>query len=128
MGRMPQLLAFSAGVGILGGCPAPKEAMDPREIMGEEMSHGGADARAGGDPDTARKPAKTQPKADPMDAPASRDECRRAASNLEKLALAVAIAEETDPEVRGRLDAWSTPPATASAALSPAERPRASPG
>ena len=51
-------LLFAAVSATTLGCPGPKEAADPRDILGEDLTHRGVDGTEGTDPsgEVAREP------------------------------------------------------------------------
>lgn len=79
------------------GCGGPKEAQDPRAILGDDLEHGGV---SGGATTPDRRPAETRRD----ELPASRAECEAAARHLVELGIALAIRDESDPERRRQLE------------------------
>jgi hypothetical protein len=76
-----------------------KEATDPRDVLGDEMHHGGVDGRTG---EVYSGPA---PGGEDAGRPATADECRQEAEHLVALGIDLAILEETDPALKQRLQA-----------------------
>jgi hypothetical protein len=89
--------AFAA---LLTACGPPKEADDPRDLLGEDLEHEGVSG-AGTAPDTPRETAKPKGPAHTL---ASRADCESAARHLVELGVELAIREETDPERRKQLE------------------------
>ena len=82
--------------GFAWGC-GQKQAQDPRDVLGEHMTHGGVDGRTG----QAMKPQSGEPRESTE--PASPDECQAAARHLVELGVDLAIQEEKDPQKKHRL-------------------------
>jgi hypothetical protein len=108
---MRYLLSFLGATSALlqGGCPGPKEAENPRTLLGEDLSHDGVYG-GGTAPDTPGSAADPPPAAaagtaEALDGPATRDECAAAAAHLVTLGIDLAIAQESDPEKKRRLAA-----------------------
>jgi hypothetical protein len=87
---------------------APKEAENPRTLLGEDLSHEGVYG-GGASPDTpGASPGDDPPasgKSDARDpgALATRAECEAAAKHLVALGIELAIREETDEERKAQL-------------------------
>jgi hypothetical protein len=93
---------------LVSGCGGPKEAENPRALLGEDLTHEGVYG-GGTAPDTpGAAPADPQPNPPKSGAPApnalaTRADCEAAASHLVRLGIDLAISEETDPEKKQRL-------------------------
>lgn len=109
---MHQGVVFACAVGVaLAGCVAEKEAMDPRDILGDEMSWGAS----GGEPQPVeredspggqRKAGSTKSQtATAGDVPASVEQCAAVARHILKLGFEQAISEQEGPQARERLRA-----------------------
>ncbi len=101
MGIYPKLLIFIGGLGLAGsalGCVGgPKEAADPRQILGEDMSQGGVESSGAASPKPdPRTPPNAQHKPVPEVA-ATQKECEQATRHVEELGIDLAINAETDP-------------------------------
>jgi hypothetical protein len=90
------------------GCTGPKEAENPRTLLGEDLTHEGVYG-GGSSPDTpGAAPRETSPapeKAPPGDRAglATRAECEAAARHLVTLGIDLAIREEPDQEKKAQL-------------------------
>lgn len=82
---------------LLLGC-GKREAADPRDVLGDEMTYGGVDGRTG-EP-TAPGKGKSG-----SDEPADTDECEAAAEHLVALGIDLAIQQEQDPQKKQQLQA-----------------------
>lgn len=94
---------------MLTGCPGPKEAENPRTLLGEDLMHEGVYG-GGSAPDTPggavdQPPNTGRPGTDSPDAAATRRECAAAASHLVALGIELAIREEADPAKKQQLSA-----------------------
>lgn len=82
-------------------CGPDKEAQDPREILGEDLTHRGVDGTKGvqrGDEPPGGKPQKRDP-------PATLVECRAAHTQLARLGIREEVAKTTDDAAqRARLE------------------------
>jgi hypothetical protein len=96
---------------LLAGCGGPKEAENPRELLGPDLTHegvyGGSSApdRPGAAPPDSPSGAADAGDAQAVkpDALATRADCESAARHLVALGIEIAIREETDPERKQRL-------------------------
>jgi hypothetical protein len=104
-------LAPPAVFAFLAGCGGPKEAENPRELLGPELTHEGVYG-GGSAPDRPGAAAAESPsgsadkgtaRAVKPDALATRADCESAARHLVALGIEIAIREETDPEKKQRL-------------------------
>jgi hypothetical protein len=92
---------------LLAGCGGPKEAENPRELLGPDLTHegvyGGSSSpdRPGAAPSDSADAGNAQ--AVKPDALATRADCESAARHLVALGIEIAIREETDPEKKQRL-------------------------
>ena len=80
------------------GC-GQKQAQDPRDVLGEHMTHGGVDGRTG------QPVAQQVGQAPDGTDPAGPDECQAAARHLVELGIDLAIQEERDPKKKASLQA-----------------------
>jgi len=85
-------------VAWLSSC-APKEAEDPKSILGNDLAHEGVYGGGEG-PDSPRDVRSAGP---PSEALASRADCEQAARHLVELGIDLAIREEQDPEKKQKL-------------------------
>jgi hypothetical protein len=104
-------LTLLAGFALLAGCGGPKEAENPRELLGPELTHEGVYG-GGSSPDRPGAAPSDSPSGSPgtatsravkPDALATRADCESAARHLVALGIEIAIREETDPETKQRL-------------------------
>jgi hypothetical protein len=113
------------GAALVAGCGAPKEAEDPKSIIGEDLTHEGVYGGATGQDsprDLELEQEGSAPKSQPSDrsaadkekaartpnqrsghSDATEPECRAAASHLIDVGLDLAITEERDLEKKKRL-------------------------
>ena len=98
--RYLQIIFWLGTVHLATGCGGPKEAENPRDLLGEDLNHGGVYG-GGTAPDTPGAPPEepeqaAKPGARKPGDPASSADCARAADHLVKLGIDLAIREETD--------------------------------
>lgn len=91
-------LYLPLGFILLAGCPGQREAADPRDLLGEDLSHQGVSGVEG----TGRHDG-VDPESDPLEELATRDECRQAHQHLARLGQAEAAAQEPDPAKAAKL-------------------------
>ena len=72
--------------------------MDPRDILGEDMEHEGVDSREGTGPTSVRggdEPTEQRPsKPNPLDEPAGKAECRKAAAHVQEVLVKEGVVSE----------------------------------
>ncbi len=73
-------LCLPAALVALSGCPGPREAANPRDLLGEDATHGGVSGVEG---TGIRDGAEKEP--DPLDAPATRADCKKAHEHLARI-------------------------------------------
>ena len=110
--RLSTLLGTSLALALFTSCGGPKEAENPRELLGSDLNHEGVYG-GGSAPDTPGAPSEApsvpgaasarNTKAPKRDALATRAECELAARHLVALGVDIAIREESDPETKQRM-------------------------
>ena len=89
-------------------CGGPKDAENPRTLLGEDLNHHGVYG-GGAAPDTPGAAPRETPPASAKAAPskaaarATRADCEAAARHLVALGIELAIREEPDPEKKAQL-------------------------
>jgi hypothetical protein len=97
------LVPFCAAIGLLA-CGGPKEAENPRTLLGDDLTHEGVYG-GGTAPDTPGAEPDAPASARGEDAAARREDCAAAAAHLVALGVDLAIREETDPGKKRQLAA-----------------------
>lgn len=86
--------SLAGAAGCVGG---PKEAADPRQILGEDADQGGVESTGGSSPKPDPRTPPSARKRPAPEVPATRADCERATRHVETLGIDLAINTETDP-------------------------------
>lgn len=102
-----KFLIFAGLLGATGsalGCVGePKEATDPRLILGMDASQGGVESSGEPSPKPDARPVPDARRKPPPEVAATRAECERASRHVQSLGIDLAIGAETDPARKKRM-------------------------